>query len=143
MVENLKRLYASGGRIRIRLDSDGARLDVQTAVPLGMILNEIVTNAMKHAFNGRESGEVSIALRRSPDGALALSVRDDGVGLPAHVDMENPASFGLELVTLLAQQIGAWVSVSTGSGTCFSVQVPPPKPDPRLPAAAETEPAAG
>ena len=90
---------------RLKLDLQPVSLSVETAVPCGLILNELVTNAFKHAFRGRAEGEVTAALRTGPDGRVCLRVSDDGVGLPAGLDWRQSRSLGLRLVQMLAGQL--------------------------------------
>ena len=79
------------GRVRLTLDLEPVSLSVETAVPCGLILNELVSNALKHAFPGGRGGEVAVALHAGPDGRVRLRVRDNGVGLPAGLDWRQSA----------------------------------------------------
>jgi two-component sensor histidine kinase len=87
--------------LRLRTDIAPIDVDIDTALPLGLIVSELVTNALKHAFEGRESGEVLVRVRQT-DGAGQLTVRDNGCGLPASA---RPSATGLGLVELLTRQI--------------------------------------
>ncbi|MBR0565509.1 PAS domain S-box protein [Azoarcus sp. L1K30] len=98
-------------------------LDLERAVPCGLIVTELVTNAFKHAFVGGRSGEVRIELHAVAD-ALELVVADDGVGLPAGFDLENVKSLGLQLVPLLAEQLGGDFSLGSGPGARFALRFP-------------------
>ena len=84
--------------------------DMDTAVPLGMIINELVTNSLKHAFTGRDKGEIKINLHREENGesnsggrriAYVLTVSDNGAGIPEDLEIEDLDSLGLQLVQLL------------------------------------------
>jgi len=97
-------------------------LDVNQAVPCGLILNELVTNALKYAYPPGKCGEVVIDLSETPDGLVTLSVSDEGVGLPAEFDWQNSESMGLPIVDLLAKQIGGKLSVLSGRRTTFTVE---------------------
>ena len=110
---------ASG--IRLALDMEPVPLSVNAAVPCGLILNELATNALKHAFRGRDGGEVTVSLRRNPEGRVCLRVRDNGAGLPAGLDWRRADSLGLRLVQILAKQLCATVEVQSGAGTEFLV----------------------
>jgi two-component sensor histidine kinase len=103
------------------MDLEPVPLSVNAAVPSGLILNELVSNALKHAFRGRNGGEVTISLRGSPEGRVCLRVRDNGTGLPAALDWRHADSLGLRLVQILAKQLCATVEVSSGEGTEFAV----------------------
>ena len=99
------------------LDLSPLSLPVDTAVPLGLILNELAGNALKHAFRGRSGGEVTVSLKGAPGGKISLGVSDNGVGLPAELDWRQANSLGLRLVQMLSGQVGAEVKVNSGEGT--------------------------
>ena len=115
--------------VRLKLDLQPVSLPVETAVPCGLILNELITNAFKHAFRGRSQGEVTTTLRGGPDGRVSLRVRDDGVGLPAGIDWRESQSLGLRLIHLLAGQLDASVEVKTGAGTDFLISFAQRQPE--------------
>jgi PAS domain S-box-containing protein len=116
---------ASG--VRLNLDLEPVPLSVNSAVPFGLILNELASNALKHAFHGRTDGEVSVALRGSPTGGVCLRVRDNGTGLPAGLDWRQAHTLGLRLVQMLAGQLHAAVEVCSGKGTAITVAFGEPK----------------
>lgn len=95
--------YGEGGRIRLEVDADPDLLDVQTAVPLALFVNEVVSNSFKHAFPDGRSGRILVSYRRRP-GGRQLVIRDDGVGLRPGAG--SGTSLGLKLSQALAQQIG-------------------------------------
>jgi two-component sensor histidine kinase len=106
----------SGGAVAWRVEADGVRLDAETAIPVGLIVTELASNAFKYAFADRVRGEVHVSLRPSADGAVgyALRVADDGVGLPEAYRRGAPGSLGLVLVHDLARQLGGAVRLETG-----------------------------
>jgi PAS domain S-box-containing protein len=107
----------SAERIHLRTDLDKLDLNLDAAVPCGLIINELVSNSLKYAFpNGRE-GEVRIELRQHSDGITRLIVSDNGIGLKADVDWVNTKSLGLRLVRTLAEQLGAKIELHTHTGT--------------------------
>ena len=111
-------------QIRLTFDIDDAvALDIDAAIPLGLILTELVSNSIKHAFRDDRIGTIAVGLRSDADG-LALSVRDDGVGIPATVDLRATGSLGLQLVGDLTQQLGGVVSIEQRGGVCFQVRIP-------------------
>ena len=113
--------------LRLALDLEPVPLSVNAAVPCGLILNELVSNALKHAFRDRASGEVCVSLRGGPQGLVCLRVRDNGTGLPAGFDWRQADSLGLRLVQMLAGQLHATVDVSSKEGTEFAVTFDGPK----------------
>jgi two-component sensor histidine kinase len=93
------------------------------ATPIVLILNEVLSNAVKHAFPDNRSGEVRISIR-SGQGRLVVQVRDDGIGLPSERPAQSASSMGLRLVNALARQIGARASFRSKSGTVFTLSIP-------------------
>jgi PAS domain S-box-containing protein len=112
---------AVGARVKLQLEVEPVALSVATAVPCGLILNELVSNALKHAFPSG-GGKVTVGLAREPaSGRLCLRVVDDGVGLPAGFDWRHARSLGLRLVQMLAAQLDGSVEAGAGPGTEFRV----------------------
>ena len=107
--------------VRLVLDLEPVPLPINAAVPCGLILNELATNALKHAFRGRADGEVTVSLRGGKEGQACLRVRDNGVGLPAALDWRKAGSLGLRLVQILAAQLHAAVEVNSDEGTEFII----------------------
>ena len=104
-----------------RLHANSTAFSPSAAVPLGLILNELAGNALKHAFRGRSEGEVTVSLNNSEEGRISLVVHDNGVGLPAGLDWRQANSLGLRLVQMLAEQVGATVEVRGDGGTRFEI----------------------
>lgn len=116
-------LRADLGAICLRLEADAVWLSQDTAMPCGLIVNELITNSCKYAFPGG-SGEIYLSVKQSPDGKLLLRVGDNGVGLPAGLDLRNPATLGLQLVDDMVSQLrGSW-TVESSPGTLFQVVLP-------------------
>ena len=111
--------------VEVEVEVKEATWGPDLAIPLGLVVNEAVTNALKHAFPGGRRGRVRIGLRRAGGGAVRLSVEDDGVGLP---ERRREGGLGLELVEALARQAGGEASVAAapGGGTAVAVSVPDP-----------------
>jgi len=120
---------SAAAAVRLTLDLQSMSLSVETAVPCGLILNELATNALKHAFPGRSEGEVTTALHADGNGGVRLSVRDNGVGLPPGMDWRQTPSLGLRLVQMLAGQLDAAVEVKNESGTEFVIAFGLPETD--------------
>jgi PAS domain S-box-containing protein len=97
------------------------QLDMDRAVPCGLIVNELVSNAMKHAFPNGRTGRLSVELRALPGGRYALEVADDGAGLPGDFDLGRKDSLGLQLVGDLAQQLHGTLAIGRDGGTTFTI----------------------
>jgi PAS domain S-box-containing protein len=109
--------------VRVHFDVDDIVLGVGLAIPFAMLVNELVTNALKHAFVGRAPGTVRVALRRDGD-LLRLEVADDGVGLPAGFEMAKATSIGSQLVITLAAQLRGTLTIDRDRGTVVRVTLP-------------------
>jgi PAS domain S-box-containing protein len=96
-------------------------LDLDRAIPCSLIINELVTNALKHAFPDGRSGRISVVLTPEPGGRHKLQVQDDGVGLPADLDPQRADSLGLQLVSDLTEQLHGALRVSRAGGTTFTI----------------------
>ena len=119
--ESLARSYDAGGQgIELKFDLAPVHLDLSTAVSCGLIVNEVISNAMKHAFRGRDRGRIRLRLRRGR-GLLTVDVSDDGVGLPEQTEVLPDRGLGMELVRALCQQLGARYSLESAAGTRFTM----------------------
>jgi two-component sensor histidine kinase len=131
--DQLFQTYRAGKeRIRLALAvSPAVGLSLDAAVPCGLLVNELVSNCLKHAFRGRQTGTVRIELRPLEDGRLFLCVADDGVGLPEEVELEKASTFGLQLVAMLVKQLKARAEVAREGGTAFRITFPPARANSR------------
>jgi two-component sensor histidine kinase len=118
-------LFASHGvrteMINLHIDMDAVTLEVDTAVPCGLILNELVTNALKHAFPAGRRGAIRINLHSNGAGSFLLLVRDNGVGLPPAVNFRQTPSLGLQLVCALTDQLDGRIALDSEQGTTFKI----------------------
>src|SRR6185436_15672921 len=113
----------------LKTDLQTVKMNLDVAVPCALILNEVMTNSLKHAYppgyGAGSTGEILLALRRETDGACLLEVSDFGVGLPAGLDFDNTTSLGLRLIRSLTRQIdGNFVLRSTNPGTQALLTLP-------------------
>jgi PAS domain S-box-containing protein len=141
LADNLLSTY-SLGNINIILNKNMEKdffFDMETAIPLGIIINEIISNSFKHAFKGRDRGEIRIKLYSEEKGDFVnirekskckdckstnfvLSVSDNGVGVPDNLDIENLASLGLQLITSLVDQLDGELEIKRNNGTEFTIR---------------------
>ncbi len=103
-------------KIQLHTQIEPLNLHTDTAIPLGMILNELISNALKYAFKNREQGDLWVTLKRNQQ-ELLLQVRDNGVGLPKSFDPERTTSFGYEIIQAFAQKLRARVNIDGTDGT--------------------------
>ena len=120
LTEELFRTYATGDNIHLKMDVGDILLDTNTAVPLGLIVNELVSNSLKHAFPDNRVGRISVEFNKNNQ--YNFSVSDNGVGLPADFDYRKANSLGMRLVNTLVDQIHATMIVHQENGTCFKIK---------------------
>ncbi|WP_233504502.1 PAS domain S-box protein [Methanoregula formicica] len=117
----LSQFYDAKSRgIRFSLESPDVRVDINTAIPLGLILNELISNAFKYAFPKGKSGEVFVSVTRE-EKTLTVIVRDDGAGIPEDFDWKNTQSLGLRLVNSLVDQLDGTIELDRSKGTRFTM----------------------
>jgi two-component sensor histidine kinase len=122
LVSHLHRSYNPAQKeISVKVKASPIQLGIDHAVPCGLIINEFVSNALKHGFPNQSQGEIIVEAELEAENTLRLSVRDNGKGLPAGLDIENSNSLGLRLVQALVGQLNGSLSLDTSQGTCFSV----------------------
>jgi two-component sensor histidine kinase len=109
--------------IRYEIDADEIMLDIDSAVPSGIIINELVTNSLKYAFPDDREGLIRLSLRQHKDYVL-LEVSDNGVGMPESMNLADSKTLGLELVLALIEQLNASLELNRGNGTRFSIKIP-------------------
>jgi len=110
--------------IKVNLDLEEIHLDLNKAVPFGILLNEIITNILKHAFPGKKKGELSIRLYRDGNKKIRLYVADNGNGIPEHVDLNNPETMGLQLINDLTHQLEGEIKIKSDKGTRINLIFP-------------------
>ena len=108
--------------VSLNIDVEEVALDIDLAVPCGLILNELISNAFKHAFSAGQQGRVRIGLKAGAGGELVLEVEDDGVGIPAGLDLRQTKSLGLQLVHTLVAQIKGKLELCREGGTTFVIR---------------------
>jgi two-component sensor histidine kinase len=111
-------------RYQLALDLQSIELSLDKALPCGLILNELLTNAFKYAFPDRRKGEIQIVLYRSNPRSVHLKVQDDGVGIPEHIDWDSSHSLGLKLINILTHQLDGMIELERRTGTCFHLVFP-------------------
>ncbi len=119
------------GRIRLETHLEPVYLSVNSAVPCGLLVNELVSNSLKHAFPADRKGTVEVGLRKDEDGKVELRVADDGVGLPGSLDFRRTESLGLQIVNLLADQLGGAIELGDGNGTDIRISFREPEDRPK------------
>jgi PAS domain S-box-containing protein len=114
-------LLMGEGRIRLITDAESVTLGIDEAVPCGLILNELITNAVKHAFPADRAGRITAGIRKSGDGLVTIFVGDDGVGLSADYNIDSAATLGIRLVQILTKQLDGTMTIGHDKGTEFRI----------------------
>jgi two-component sensor histidine kinase len=115
-------------RISLRIEARPVQLNLDTAIPFGLLVSELVTNALKYAFPADrevENGEITISFSEQDDGNYLLTVSDNGIGFPEEFDLAASASLGLKLVHTMVEQLGGEVSLAETPGTTWTITCPP------------------
>jgi two-component sensor histidine kinase len=113
----------AGSPIVIHTDIADVSLTIETSIPCGLILNELVSNALKYAFPEGRRGEINIRMR-SENNRIVLTVQDNGIGFPESIDLTNLKSLGLELVNLLVGQMNGRMDMQVVGGTTWTITFP-------------------
>ncbi|MDB6029491.1 MAG: Sensory transduction histidine kinase [Verrucomicrobiales bacterium] len=119
LVRMITRSYPTKGGVRVTVTSDPILLNIDTGVPVGLILNELLSNAFKHAFPQDRSGDVHVVLENKKELGYRLIIKDDGIGLPTDFVLNSTNSLGLRLVKILTDQINATLEFESVSGAEF------------------------
>ncbi len=125
LASNLFQAFSLNSNVRLELDLADVYMRIETAIPCGLIINELVTNALKYAFPGDRAGVITLRLNHTetPGGSrLKLVIEDDGVGIPPSIDFKNTQSLGLQLVNILVSQIKGKMELDTTHGTRFVIE---------------------
>ncbi|MBD1862537.1 MULTISPECIES: histidine kinase dimerization/phosphoacceptor domain -containing protein [Trichocoleus] len=123
LTENLIRSYvAFASTVTLTTNAIGVWLNIDTAIPCGLIINELVSNALKHAFSGSNpDNEIQISITSGNDNQFTLIVRDNGIGFPEDIDFRNTESLGLELVCVFTEQLDGAIALDRSNGTAFVI----------------------
>jgi two-component sensor histidine kinase len=116
---NLHNLYAPDKGIAIKNDIDNITMTIEYASPFGLLLNELITNSLTHAFPSIEDGTIEVSLKSRENGSYLLTVSDDGVGLPEGLDLRGTKSLGMQLVSILSEQLNGELTVRKDGGATF------------------------
>jgi PAS domain S-box-containing protein len=125
LTDHLLRSYGTNPeKIKVEILSGGIFLDVNTAIPCSLVINELVSNALKHAFSPGTGGLISIEMKKDKEKRYHLTVHDNGSGFPDEVDYRNVSSLGLQLVNTLVEQLGGKIVLEKKAGTTFRIVFP-------------------
>jgi PAS domain S-box-containing protein len=110
-------------KVRLSIQAESVTVPIESAIPCGLLVNEIISNSLKHAFPGERTGEIKIQLTRLEQGQVLLEISDNGVGIPAEIDLRNLKSLGMRIIFGIAgHQFHAQVQVDTTQGVCWRIR---------------------
>ncbi len=121
LVVSLFHTFGHGG-VTYQVDVEEVRLPIDTAIPCGLIINELITNALKHAFPDGRSGRISVSLRQQTPDLFVLEVQDNGIGIPEDIHPAEAKSLGLHLVSILTRQLQGHLEILREEGTLFRIR---------------------
>ncbi len=111
-------------RIKLKIDAGSVYLPINSAIPCGLLINELITNALKHAFAEGQYGEISVSLSAREGKQILLVISDTGVGISDDLNIDQVESLGLRLVSLLARQLEGTLTIRRRNPTQFSLEFP-------------------
>ncbi len=120
LAERLISSYSVYDNLTLKLDTEPLMLSINTAIPCGLIINEILTNSIKYAFPRKSKGEIQIKLRIK-EGIIILKISDNGIGLPKDYDPKKMESLGMKLILILTEQIDGVIEITSEKGTSYSL----------------------
>lgn len=109
-------------QVTIQLDIEDIKLDLDLAIPCGLILNELIANALKYAFPDNRPGKIDISCHRIEEGSFLLQVSDNGIGFPENINVAKAQTLGMKLVTSLVRQIDGSLEVDGKNGACYRIR---------------------
>jgi PAS domain S-box-containing protein len=127
LASSLLYMYQSNPQIKLELEIGDVSLGVDTAIPCGLIINELITNALKYAFPQNREGSIWVKMAGASEGNWKLAVVDDGIGFPAHLDFHHTETLGLQLVNILTAQLDGVLELDASKGTTVTILFPNPE----------------
>jgi len=123
LAEQLKYNYDIHHKVKISYSLDELTMSIKILDRLVLVLNEIITNAIKYAFEGREVGNIHIELKET-EKHVVIKISDDGIGMLENIDINDPDTLGLSIVDMITQQLQGTLSLDRKNGTSFTLNIP-------------------
>jgi two-component sensor histidine kinase len=123
-IQDIAMTYQTNRNIHIDPRIENIPLDIDSAIPVSLIINELITNAFKYAFPDRTQGTITVRIKSVPENYLELSVHDNGIGLPDGFTIEESDTLGMQLIRGLTKQIRGKLSVRSNEGTDITITFP-------------------
>lgn len=121
LANQLRLIYhADSNLIKLKIDADSVRLTIDDAIPCGLIINELITNAFKYAFPGGQAGEIQLSIKKK-ENRVSLIVGDNGIGLSPELDFKNTTTLGMQLINSLTKQLTGEIALDRERGTQYTL----------------------
>ena len=118
LIQNLFKVYSANSKqIKLELNIDDIDFSLNNANACGLIINELVSNSLKHAFSENDEGKIIVSLRKTKNDNILLDVYDNGIGIPEDIDYKNSNSLGLKLISTITKQMDGKISIKRNNGT--------------------------
>jgi two-component sensor histidine kinase len=129
LVHYLRRSFTTQAAFSVEISVTVEETDIEMdqAVPLGLLVSELISNSLKHAFPSEQpdgTGKIWITARREPPGSLIVSIGDNGVGIPENMDIEHSPTMGLQLIRSFVTQLQGELTIQRNPGTVFTITIP-------------------
>lgn len=121
LIKEIVENFNNCGAVKVETEFDNFVLDMSIIQPLGIIINELLTNIMKYAFSGRDDGLIKVSASLN-NNKVSVVIADNGIGLPEAINFKNSTGFGMKLVSLLTEQIKGTLKIERGDGTRFVIE---------------------
>ncbi len=122
LVNNLFKAYsASSKQIKLELNIEDIDFSLDKAMACGLIINELVSNSLKHAFSKNDRGKIIVTLKKAKDNRILLDVHDNGIGFPKDLDYKNSDTLGLKLISTITKQMDGKISIEKNKGTHVTI----------------------
>ncbi len=122
LAEDLMYFYElEESNINMELDIEDVALNIETAIPCGLLINEMVANSLKYAFPNQKNGEIKIELHSNDENQFNLIVSDNGIGIPSEINPENAKTFGMQLIKYLTKQLKGTIELDNNNGTKYQL----------------------
>jgi PAS domain S-box-containing protein len=125
LVDEIVAVVQTDTEIRTAVEAEDFSLNPEIMTPLGIIVNELITNSIKYAFEGSNEGQIRISVKKRGS-TVTLVFADNGIGLPESVGLGNSTGFGLKLIEMMLKQLGGSIAISRNGGTEFRIEIPVP-----------------
>lgn len=122
LVDNLKEGCDKQDKVKIELNIEPLEMDISKSIPIGLMLNEAITNSLKYAFNNNSENRIHISLKKEAENEFFLIIKDNGKGLPPGLDPTKSTTLGLKLINGLCKQIKAKFSIESNNGVCIIIR---------------------